>query len=113
MGFQTQAGWPRLIRFGIYRGGFATGRGGPGIALDVWVAEQQEATRGCGESLPVGILRFERWGFRSSGWTDAMWPVRTSCSFVTQTLKAASGPPRHVLLDYDDHDVDSPADTGA
>ncbi len=40
-------------------------------------------------------LEGQQWEFRSSGWTDAMWPVRTSCSYVTQTLKAASGPPRH------------------
>jgi len=43
-------------------------RGGPDIALDVWVTKEQEG-------LKHGMSSF------------------TSCCFTTQTLKAASGPP--------------------
>ena len=47
-----------------------TRRGGPDTALSVWVAMQQEVT----EDSP---------------------PFKPSCSCVTQTSKAMSGPPRH------------------
>ena len=48
-------------------------RGGPDIALDVWVTKEQEGLKG--ERLPL-----------------------TSCCCTTQTLKAASGPPRGGIL---------------
>ena len=41
----------------------------------------------------VGSMSVELSAFRSSGWTDAWQLVCPSCSCVTQTLKAASGPP--------------------